>query len=169
MNVFPQISSEQFELLRDAPALVTILVAGADGVIDEQELNWAEKLAHIRSYAEPEELNQYYEAVEEQFGSTFQEYMDSLPSELKPREASISEKLSGLNDVLSCLDNQVAYRIYMSLLSFAKHIAKASGGFLRFGSISREEKRWIGLEMIHPIILEIEDDNDLIDSEEASE
>jgi len=164
---FATLTEMQNQLLLDAPALITILVAGADGVIDEQELNWAEKLTHIRSYAEPEELNQYYESVEAAFDLTLENYMSTLPNEQAQRERDISKKLAQLNEVLGRLDNPIAYRLYQSLLSFAKHIAKASGGFLRFGSISREEKKWIGLSMIDPVILEIEEE--LNESEEPSE
>lgn len=155
---FQELTDEQNKLLEDTPALITILVAGADGTIDEQELNWAEKLAHIRSYAEPEQLNLYYEAVERSFSTTFESYLSSLPESLSDREKAISDKLSGLNIVLSCLDNPIAFRLYESFTSFAKHIAKASGGFLRFGSISKEEKKWISLDMINAIILEEEED-----------
>jgi len=151
-QVFEALSSDENRLLIETPALVTILVAGADGVIDEQELNWAEKLTHIRSYAQPEELNHYYEAVEAQFDDTLGSYMESLPKDQSKRETEISSKLSKLNHALSCLDNPTAYQLYLSFVSFAKHIAKASGGFLRFGSISRDEKKWIGLPMITPII-----------------
>ena len=59
-----------------------------------------------------------------------------------------------LKDVLPLLDNEIGHQIYDSLTSFAKHIAKASGGFLRFASISKAEKEWIHLPMIDPIILE---------------
>lgn len=163
---FQELSDEQHKLLVDAPALITILVAGADGNIDEQELNWAEKLTHIRSYAEPEALNQYYEEVERGFSATFDAYLSSLPNELSLREKAISSELSKINNVLACMDNPIAYRLYESFTSFAKHIAKASGGFLRFGSISREEKKWIGLDMIDPIILE-EVEEELFDEEDS--
>lgn len=157
-QVFSELTSDDNKLLLDTPALVTILVAGADGVIDEQELNWAEKLTHIRSYARPKELNHYYEVVEAHFDTSLESFMKSLPKDQKTRETHISDKLKMLNHVLSCLDNRTAFRLYESFTSFAKHIAKASGGFLRFGSISKDEKKWIGLSMIDPIILEEEDD-----------
>lgn len=163
---FQELSDEQYKLLVDAPALITILVAGADGKIDEQELNWAEKLTHIRSYAEPEDLNQYYEEVEKGFSATFDAYLVSLPNELSLREKAISSELSKINHVLACMDNPIAYRLYASFTSFAKHIAKASGGFLRFGSISREEKKWIGLDMIDPVILE-EVEEELFEEEDS--
>lgn len=156
-DIFSGINTEQYDNLKDALSHITILIAGADGEIDEQELNWAEKLTHIRTYAEPATLNDFYADVEGSFDQRFKELMEELPDELKAREAVIVERLTKLNDIFNCLPNNVAFQIYTSLTSFAKHIAKASGGFLRFGSISSEEKHWMGLPMIEPVIEEVED------------
>ncbi len=156
-DIFSGISTAQYNHLKDALSHITILVAGADGEIDEQELNWAEKLTHIRTYAEPATLNDFYADVESSFEERFKQLLAELPDELKAREAVLVERLAKLNAIFNCLPNQIAFQIYSSLTSFAKHIAKASGGFLRFGSISSEEKHWIGLPMIDPIIEEVED------------
>jgi hypothetical protein len=55
--------------------------------------------------------------------------------------------------ILAHLDNNLAHKMYISLKSFAEHVAKASGGFLRFATISGHERKWINLPMIEPIIL----------------
>lgn len=159
-DIFSGISETQKNKLKDALGLITILVAGADGTIDEQELNWAEKLTHIRTYAEPVELNEFYKEVESDFEGRYKSLLNELSSETSEREGEISNRLSDLNDVLNCLSNSVAYQLYSSFTSFAKHIAKASGGFLRFGSISSEEKQWINLPMLDPVILEVEDEEE---------
>lgn len=166
-NIFIGINEEQYDQLKDSLALITILVAGADGEIDEQELNWAEKLTHIRSYAEPEELNTFYGDVESGFEERLTELLNNLPTDLSSRESEIQTRLKGLNDIFACLPNSVAFQLYDSFTSFAKHIAKASGGFLRFGSISSEEKKWIGLDMIEPIILEIPEEEEDASEEES--
>lgn len=160
--IFKSISDQQYAQLKEALGLVTVLIAGADGKIDEQELNWAEKLTYIRSYAKPEELNQFYADVEESFDESVQQLIADLPSNLDERQKVISSRLKDLNVILNILDNDIAFQIYESLTSFAKHIAKASGGFLRFGSISSEEKEWINLPMLDPILREIPEE----DSEE---
>ncbi len=159
-DIFSSISEAQKGKLKDALGLITILVAGADGTIDEQELNWAEKLTHIRTYAEPVELNDFYKDVEADFDDRFKTLLNEFSSETSERAEEISKRLSDLNEILNCLSNPVAYRLYSSFTSFAKHIAKASGGFLRFGSISSEEKQWINLPMLHPIILEVEEEEE---------
>lgn len=154
-TLFAALSEGQIEQLKAAPTLITILVAGADGTIDSQELNWAEKLTHIRSYADAHEgLNEFYASIEPTFSSSLEDTLKALPVSQSERESSISNSLAGLNKVLAILDNATAYSLYKSFTSFAEHIAKASGGFLRFGSISSDEKKWITLPMIDPIILE---------------
>ncbi len=159
-DIFSGISEVQRVKLKDALGLITILVAGADGTIDEQELNWAEKLTHIRTYAEPVELNDFYKEVEADFYDRYKSMLSELSSDISTREGEISSRLGDLNGILNCLSNPVAYQLYTSFTSFAKHIAKASGGFLRFGSISSEEKRWINLPMLDPIILEMPEEEE---------
>lgn len=153
-NLFAGISSDQYDQLKQALANITVLVAGADGTIDSQELNWAEKLTHIRSYANPEFLNAFYQDVESTFSADLDALIADLPGGTELREDILSKKLSDLNNVLPLLDNHTAFHLYKSFTSFAEHIAKASGGFLRFGAISNEEKKWIELPMITPVILE---------------
>ena len=153
-NLFGALSSAQYDELKEALGLVTVLIAGADNKIDEQELNWAEKLTSIRSYAKPEELNAFYEDIETGFGDKLDQLINDLPDTVEERQKVIAGRLSGLNDIFPRLDNAVAHQLYESFTSFAKHIAKASGGFLRFGSVSSAEKEWITLPMIEPIILE---------------
>ena len=52
----------------DAVPLVTILIAGADGRIDTQELEWSKKLTEIRSYAHDDpNIDEYYTLVGEHF------------------------------------------------------------------------------------------------------
>lgn len=58
--------------------------------------------------------------------------------------------LKRVNQTLSQLDEDIANNIYNSLLSFAKHIAKVSGGILHMGGISPEEKELLDLKMIDP-------------------
>ena len=78
-NKLAKLSSAQYQELKDALPLITILIAGADGKVDPQELNWAEKLTHIRTYANPEELNGFYEDVQTTFRGDLEKLMSSLP------------------------------------------------------------------------------------------
>ena len=150
------LNEEQIQTLIDSYAYITVLIAGADGEIDSSELEWGSKLANIRSYNDEYRLNDLFVEVEKSFQSKMESIMSKVPGGVANRYDWIKPNLEKVNDILDILDNANAFSIYKSLLSFAKHIAKADGGFLGFGSISSEEKKLIGLPMINEIILEEE-------------
>ena len=148
---FEALTSEEYEDLKNAVCWITILIAGADGKIDTAETTWAEKIAQIRSYKIPSELLDYYKDVGEDFHERVHEMIDSLPQDTQTRQKILTDKLAGLNPILAKLDNEIGAEMYASYKSFAKHVAKASGGFLRFFSVSYEEKSLMDLDMIDPI------------------
>ncbi len=155
--LFDGLNTDEQSSMLDAIPLVTILIAGADGDIDHQELEWAEKVTKIRSYSYHESLRDFYLKVGETYGERLNQMLSDFPKETSARTEAISALLAKLNDILAKLDPNLARRYHKSLLSFAKHVAKASGGFLGMGSISREEEALLGLEMIHPIELDEEE------------
>ncbi len=148
---FESLTDQQFAILKDAIAHITVLIAGADGEIDPKETEWATKLTHIRSYNNPLNLNSYYEAAEQGFNDKLISIIANSPKDTGERTAFLTNKLSEVNDVLSCLENNLAAELYKSFLSFAKHVAKASGGFFGMMSISTEESNLMDLKMIDPI------------------
>ena len=74
-----------------------------------------------------------------------------MSTEVDKRTSEISSLLEELNPILSTIDETVAYHLYKSYKSFAKHVAKASGGLFGFFSIGPEEKALLGLPMLDPI------------------
>jgi len=158
--MFNNINAIEQQDLKDAIAWITVLIAGADGNIDTSELDWASKLTNIRSYSYAEDLKAYYASVGEEFESDVKSLINNLPEAVEDRTKTLSVKLASLNSILCKMDNGIAFKLYESYLSFAEHVAKASGGFLRFATVSKEEKSLMHLEMINPIILEIEEEED---------
>ena len=160
---FEGLSHDEQELMFDAIPLITIYIAGADGNIDQEEKEWAEKITKIRSYSYHESLQPYYTALTDRYSDKVSQLFHELPKEVDERTAAISEKLSGLNSILAKMDVNLAARFYKTFVSFAKHVAKASGGFLGIGSISRAESQLIGMDMITPIVIEedVEEGEDL--------
>ncbi len=146
-----QLSQEEFDQLVEALSRITILIAGSDGNFDEEEKEWAEKLTHIRSYNHPPELEGLYEAADQVFSAQLASMSKAYPDDLSQRNEQIQNDLSRLNPLLAKLDPRTGHAIYASLKSFAKHIARSSGGFLGFGSVSAAEAKWIELPMINPI------------------
>lgn len=157
MDILNRLSNKEKDQLVEAIPYITVLIAGADGEIDKEEKDWANKLTKIRSFASNELLQEYYHAVGVNFESNLDSIIDSMPSEIADRNRFISEKLALLNPILAKLDDKVAFSFYKDFKTFAKHVATASGGFFRFGAISSEEKKLIPLSMLEVIDFEEEE------------
>ena len=148
---FEGISEQEFEALKSGISWITILIAGSDGEIDSDEQEWAKKLTRIRSYSLPNELKDFYAEVGTDFSERLDKYRSEVPADQEARKNLLSDKLASLNPILAKLDNDVATDLYESYISFAKHVAKSSGGFLGMMSISPAEKKLLGLDMLHKI------------------
>lgn len=159
---FKVLSEDEFEKLKDAIAIITIYIAGADGDIEEEETEWAEKVTKIRSYNLPDALASFYEEVGEDFHDRLESYKTQLNT-VALRNAYATEKLTALNPILAKLNTRLGASLYDSYISFAKHVAKASGGFLGFFSIGPKEAAVLDLEMITPVIWEEDEEGTLDD------
>lgn len=148
---FEGLSEQEFEALKNGISWITVLIAGADGVIDSEEQEWAEKVTMIRAYSLPNELKNFYAEVGEDFAEKLDETINEVNGDISEIQASLSSKLASLNPILAKLENDIAVDLYESYLSFAVHVAKSSGGFLGMMSISAEEKELIGLTMLNKI------------------
>jgi hypothetical protein len=157
---FNQLSESEFKKLKEAVPLIAIYVAGADGSIEADEVNWAKKVTEIRSYKMSDDLLEFYQEVDAAFIENMNAFLASFPKDASERNKLIEEKLAGLNTPLAKLDNKVGAHLYKSLTSFATHVAKSTGGFFGFFSISNRERSLLGLKMINPIFLEDEDVNE---------
>ncbi len=149
---FESLSAEEFEKLRLGIAWIAVLIAGADGKIDSSEVTLASKIAKIRSYAGPEELIEFYTEVGSDFATKLPELIDNTPNDKKARTEIAVNKISELNPILAKLPNVIGALMYHSFVSFATHVAKASGGFIRIWSISHEEDKYINLPMLDEIV-----------------
>ena len=147
---FKVLSPEEFDQLKDAISLITVYIAGADGDIDDDEIQWAEKVTNIRSYNLPEGLKGFYQEVGTEFADKLDQLKTSL-STVEARNEAAETRLSALNPILAKLSPKLGAELYKSYKSFAKHVAKASGGFFGFFSIGPKEAALLDLEMITPI------------------
>ena len=137
----------------EAIPLITILIACADGDLTHQERTWSEKITKIRSYSYHESLREYYMIVGQDYQEKLDYFLEEFPLNVDRRTAIISEKLEELNPILLKIDRVFAWRFYRSLISFAKHVARSSGGFFGWSSINEAERKLLGLKMINPIEL----------------
>lgn len=150
---FKDLNEQEIDLLREAIPMVTVLIAGADGEIDAKEEAWAKKVAHIRTYNNPDSLNEYYKMVGASYQIDVNKYINFSEVDTATRTKNLSDKLAGLNDILVKLDPSFAKELYESLKTFANHVARASGGILGYGSIGHEEQQLVDLPMINPIVV----------------
>lgn len=152
MELLKNLTAEEQQQMKDAIAYITILVAGADDNIDENELAAANKLAEIRSFSIHDELVPYYQEVKESLEEKLRALIQSLPNEVSARQEAISKELEKLNPILNKLSTHHGHVFYDNFVSFAKHVAKASGGIIGFMTVGPEEKKVIDLPMIEPVV-----------------
>jgi len=151
MKHFENLSAEEYQILHETLPKIGALIASADGKVDIDEKYWAEKITKVRTYAEPSELNEFYNEQEKDFSERFNNEISNLSADHKESQQCLSDDIARVNDVLPKLTPRIGYLLYKSYTSFAEHVAKASGGFMGFFSIGSEEAKVLKLPMINPI------------------
>ncbi len=151
-DLMDMLGADDIKKLKDAYAYITVLIAGADGNIDPNELSWAEKIVQIRTFSGDESFFHIHEEITKELPGKIKELIQELPQDVATRNKLISTQLEELNPILTGLDPAIGSYLYKGYLSFAQRIAKASGGFLSFFSIGPEEKKWVGVPMLTAIV-----------------
>jgi hypothetical protein len=151
MTHFENLSPSEIQQLEEAVVQISILVAGADGTIDAEEVAWADKLAHIRGYSGDLWLQEFYDEVATNFRIRFNDLRKALPPDTALRQHCLTMEIAKINPILAKLDPRVAYKMYHSYQTLAMSIAKSSGGILGFGSVSNAEAKVVNLPMLTPI------------------
>lgn len=136
------------ELIRKAPLLVSILVAGADGQIEHEEIEKAVSLIHTKSFSEASDIRHLYKEIDHDVEETLNKLLKGLPTDAEEREKRVTEELERLNEVLPKMDGQVALDFYNSLKSFAVHVAQTSGGVFGLLKMNYHEKEVVKLPML---------------------
>ena len=145
-----RLTGDQLEMINKAPILVSILIAGADGTIDRNEIKGAIETAK-RKARKKSSLQAYYKEVSTDFEDKLKVILQNYPSSAEERGNMISKELSNLNAIFKEVEGSLSSDIYDSLKSLALNIAKSSGGFFGlFSSIGPEEAKYIDLKMITP-------------------
>lgn len=147
VNEFEKLNEEEKELLFETPAYVAVLLAGSDGKIDQQEEIWASKVMDFRKSIGEERLHLYYELADRRYRPTFLKLVDQY-LETESRNEALSDALAARSMVLNKLENDFAQILLHSWRTFAKQVARASGGIWGFGGISKDEKKFVDLDMI---------------------
>jgi hypothetical protein len=146
---FNNLTDSQIELLLKAPILVSILIAGADGEIDKNEIKHSILVTEDKQAIPKNKLSRYYKEVSQDFEDKLKIILASYPKKSGERNLMIEAELKELNDILSKIDQEFAVLLYNSYKEIAQKVAQSSGGVLGFNSVGIEEAKLVELPMIH--------------------
>ena len=145
---FNQLNEQEIELMQKAPILVSILIAGADGSIDNKEVKQAIAIAEKESDSKSI-LKSYFKELSEDFEDKMRIYIQSYPYETAQRTPLLVDELSRINAIWNKVSNEFATEFYGMLLKIATKVAKSSGGlFGLISSVGQEEAKCMGLPML---------------------
>lgn len=143
-----KLTDDEVEEMYLVPVWVSILIAGADNIIDKSEISKAVKLAEDKGKKENELIIDYYGHVSQRFEVNLKGYVALMPSDAAKRIDFLVNKLERVNYFFSKLEKEIAHQLYLSYRDFAYKIAHASGGIFGLLSVSFAESKFIDLKMI---------------------
>ncbi|MBK6339990.1 MAG: hypothetical protein IPH74_15515 [Bacteroidetes bacterium] len=143
-----QLSTEEVNLVLNTPALVSLLIGGADNNFDNEEKERAKKIVAFRKTTGDPLLFEYFNLVEETFENEIQILSERYSGDALERNSKITEELVKLNEILPKMDHNYANALLQNWRTLAKGVAEASGGFLGMFEESSEEAHLVGLKMI---------------------
>jgi len=143
------LSESEIDILKKIPAMVTILIAGADEEISKSELKEAINLTKIKQSKARKELLSYYQEVAPDFEESLNDLLASYPGDAEIRSKQVIEDIERLNDILKKTNKEWAGQFVESMKDIAKKVAEAAGGVFGYMSIGYEESKLIDLKMIN--------------------
>lgn len=143
-----QLSTGEVNLVLNTPALVSLLIGGADNNFDNEEKERAKKIVAFRKTTGDPLLFEYFNLVEETFENEIQILSERYSGDALERNSKITEELVKLNEILPKMDHNYANALLQNWRTLAKGVAEASGGFLGMFEESSEEAHLVGLKMI---------------------
>lgn len=144
-----ELGEEDLTLLKSIPALVTILIGGADDQLDAKEIAMGKTSTEYRKNNGEVMVHDYFEWVSHNFEEIFDEQWKTYQSySVEERTNKISSKIAEANSILNKIDKKYAHALVVSWRGLARAVANSSGGILGRLSIASEEKDLIGLDML---------------------
>lgn len=148
--MIPQIgrlSDAETELVLKSPLLVCILIAGADGKIDDKEIKEALAIARGRHRVKSV-LFKFFQEMAQDFEDKLKVLIQSYPYDALRRNEAITNELGHLNKIWKKLDNEFSVAYYGMLKDLAHRIASSSGGIWGMKKIAVEEAEFLHLPML---------------------
>lgn len=148
---FKELTKEEFSLLVDAPALITVLIAGADGEVDQAERRRSEDTMRMLTRDKSGVLRQYYALVTEIFWAKMNGFLTEFPDNPSTRNQLIAARLQLINPVLAKLNLETAYDLFQGFKALAEATAHSSGENTHKRGVGSEEAVWVELPMLDEI------------------
>src|SRR5690348_12498265 len=120
IDAFDNLTHQEMETMFRSPMLVCILIAGADGTIDRQEISKAVSVAEKKTKKSKASLLEFYHEVNENFEDKLKIVMQGLPLDVEQRNRQIVEELTRLNDIFGKLDKSFVADFHWSLKFMAE-------------------------------------------------
>ena len=143
------LSEEEKNIIIHSPMYVSVLIAGADGEVNDTEKKRILELIHTKTFSEKYDLRELYRTLDHDAAHELRELIASLPEEKTARNQYLIELLSRLNHIMPKLEHRFQVHLYKSLRQFAHYIAHAEGGFWRVGAVKHAEQEFMKLPMIN--------------------
>lgn len=144
-----RLTAEEIECLYGLPYNVALLIASADGFIDESEIRKAISVIRFQaSYSADAELTEYFEEINHDAEDKLRIILSASPRKPQDRILYLSKKIVDANIVLRKLNRSFVVGLHESLRNLAKQIAKASGGVLGYGGVGPEESSLLDLNLL---------------------
>jgi hypothetical protein len=147
MKEFRKLEPHEYEFMLKAPLLVCILIAGADGKIDRNEMQEAISIASWNKNTKGV-LSEYFQEVSKDFEDKLKVLIQNYPYESTQRSPIIIDELSSINTIWPKLNNDFALSFYNMLLDLSARVASSSGGWLGIRSVGSQEAMYVKLPMI---------------------
>src|SRR5689334_22380097 len=87
------LTKEEIQTIKDAYAYIAVLIAGAEGKIDNKELAFSEKIVQIRSFSGDERLYHLHEEITKELPGKIHEVVNSLTGDQASRNKMLSAEI----------------------------------------------------------------------------
>src|SRR6478609_11963673 len=119
---FNNLTPLEYDMLIKAPILISVLVSCSEKQVNKTQKNDAIKLAHLRTFTAPPELQQYYSEVDRIFKKEFEASLKNYYPFDEEKLATLIDSLQTTKQVIKKLPADYAKVLTRSLESYTTHV-----------------------------------------------
>jgi hypothetical protein len=129
---FEDLPKEDRNQLLKFPVYVSLLACLRDSGMDATEKRSAVRLTHVKTFASPFRLLDFYRQAETCFEDNLKNLENELPKDRAQRETAIHRELEKLEAILKKLSPGYAAELHESLRSYARYVSHAHNNVLEY-------------------------------------